>query len=211
MQSINAKFITLEGSEGAGKSTALSTITAQLDAWQVPYIVTREPGGEANAEQIRSLLLHSDHLAAKTELLLMFAARNEHVVKVIRPALAAGTWVVSDRFVDASYAYQGLGRGLDWKTIEFLEELVVGGTKPDLTLLLEVDPQTGLNRAADRSQKDRIEQEDAAFFENICRGYQLRAKAEPNRIKSINANLSIAEVKQQIIAQMDGFKELLLS
>lgn len=201
-----AQFISLEGSEGAGKSSAISVITQQLESWGVTYIFTREPGGEHNAEKIRELLLHSDHLAAKTELLLMFAARNEHVEKVIRPALAAGQWVISDRFVDASYAYQGFGRGIEWSTIEFLENFVVQDTKPDLTLLLDVVPEIGLSRAAQRSNKDRIEKEDLRFFENIRRGYLQRADQEPSRIKLIDANKSIREVSDDIIAAMHAFK-----
>lgn len=210
MGQLAPQFISLEGSEGAGKSTAMEVVVAQLEAWQVPYIRTREPGGEANAEQIRELLLHSDHLDAKTELLLMFAARNEHLVKVIRPALQAGQWVVSDRFVDASYAYQGHGRGLQWQTIEYLEQLVVGNTQTDLTLMLDVDPKVGLDRAAERSAKDRIEKEALQFFENIRKGYLQRADADPKRIKLINANQPVEAVEQQIKAVMQQFKQELL-
>ncbi len=201
-----AKFITLEGSEGAGKSTAMKVIKEKLESWQVPFISTREPGGEHNAEHIRELLLHSQHLAAKTELLLMFAARNEHLEKVIRPTLADGTWVVSDRFVDASYAYQGFGRGIDWSSIEYLEKFVVGTTKPDLTLLLDVDPAEGLNRAANRSNKDRIEREALSFFENIRKGYHQRVKSEPERIKVVNANDSIEAVAEAINSELQLFK-----
>ena len=206
MSNYPAKFITLEGSEGAGKSTAMATLTAQLKDWGVDFVQTREPGGETNAEQIRELLLHSDHLHARTELLLMFAARNEHIIKVIRPALEQGTWVVSDRFVDASYAYQGLGRGIAWETIEYLEQWIVGDIKPHLTLLLDVEPQTGLDRAAKRSKKDRIEQEETPFFEQIRRGYLTRAKADPERIKVVDANQSESAVQQQIINQLQQFK-----
>jgi len=201
------QFISLEGSEGAGKSTVMQVIASELTQWQIPYIQTREPGGEINAEKIRELLLHSEHLEAKTELLLMFAARNEHVVKVIRPALASGQWVVSDRFVDASYAYQGLGRGLDWQAIEYLEQMVVADTQANLTLLLDVDPQVGLERAAGRSEKDRIEQETLQFFKNIHKGYMQRAKAEPNRIKVIDANVSLDAVKKQIKRTLNDFKQ----
>ena len=210
MNQLPPQFISLEGSEGAGKSTAMQVIAAQLTAWQVPFILSREPGGEHNAEHIRELLLHSEHLDAKTELLLMFAARNEHVVKVIRPALAAGKWVVSDRFVDASYAYQGYGRGLQWQTIEYLEQLVVGETQTDLTLMLDVDPEVGLNRAAGRSAKDRIEQETLPFFANIRKGYMQRANADPKRIKVIDANQSMAAVEQQIKAVLQQFKQGLI-
>lgn len=206
MTDFNAQFITLEGSEGAGKTTAMQVITECLDAWQVPYITTREPGGEFNAEQIRELLLHSEHLDAKTELLLMFAARNEHLVKVIRPALAAGKWVVSDRFVDASYAYQGFGRGIEWNSIAFLEQMIVAETQPDLTILMDVDIEVGLQRAANRSVKDRIEKEALSFFENIKKGYAKRLQAEPSRIKSIDANADIATVKNDIVAVLQAFR-----
>ena len=211
MRQLTPQFITLEGSEGAGKSTAMRIIAEQLTAWQVPFIQTREPGGEPNAEHIRELLLNSEHLEAKTELLLMFAARNEHVVKVIRPALAAGQWVVSDRFVDASYAYQGYGRGIQWQTIEYLEQLVVGNTQPNFTLMLDVDPAVGLDRAANCAAKDRIEKEDVQFFENIRKGYMHRAEADTNRIKIVDANLSMAAVEQQIKSVMDEFKKGLMS
>ncbi len=211
MSQLTPQFISLEGSEGAGKSTAMKVITAELSKWQVPFIETREPGGESNAEQIRELLLHSEHLEAKTELLLMFAARNEHLIKVIRPALMAGQWVVSDRFVDASYAYQGFGRGLQWHTIESLEQLVVGETQPNLTLMLDVDPEIGLERAAARSQKDRIEKEALKFFENIRKGYLQRAKSYPSRIKVIDANQSVEYVKSQVVKQLNDFKQCLLN
>lgn len=203
----HAKFITLEGSEGAGKTTALNVIKDTLNHWNVPYIVTREPGGEKNAEAIRELLLHSEHLESKTELLLMFAARNEHLEKVIRPSLQKGTWVISDRFVDASFAYQGLGRGLAWSTIEYFESMVVGDTQPDLTLYLDVEPSIGLQRAAKRSAKDRIEKENLSFFENIRAGYLKRLKAYPKRIKKINANKNIESVTEQIVEVLNSARE----
>lgn len=204
-----AKFITLEGSEGAGKTTAINEVCRVLDSWQVPYLTTREPGGEENAEKIRDLLLYSNHLDEKTELLLMFAARNEHLVKVIRPALIAGTWVVSDRFVDASFAYQGMGRGIDWQTIQFFEEFVVNATAPDLTLYLDVDPEVGLARAANRSAKDRIEKEDVSFFNSIRSGYERRLNEHPERIKKIDANQNVTHVIEEINEVLNGFKKSL--
>ncbi len=204
---MKARFITLEGSEGAGKSSAMKTITETLDGWGISYITTREPGGEPTAEKMRDLLLYSDHLDAHTELLLMFASRNEHVVKVIRPALAAGQWVVSDRFVDASFAYQGGGRGVDNETLSFLERMTVGDTQPDLTLYLDVTPEVGLERAANRSEKDRIEKEQLAFFEAIQSAYQDRARNHPHRIKTIDANQGIDQVASQIKHVMQKFKE----
>src|SRR5690554_4421698 len=148
-----ARFITLEGSEGAGKTTALATVKNQLEQWQVPFIVTRELGGEVTAELIRDILLQAEHLEPITELLLMFAARNEHVKNVIVPSLKQGTWVVSDRFVDASYAYQGFGRGIDLNFTRQLEQRTVGDCQPDLTRWLDVTPEVGLQRAAARSEK----------------------------------------------------------
>lgn len=201
------KFITLEGSEGAGKSSAMKTITDTLDGWGVSYITTREPGGEPNAEKMRDILLHSEHLDGQTELLLMFASRNEHVVKVIRPALAAGQWVVSDRFVDASFAYQGGGRGIGKETLEFLERMTVGTTQPDLTLYLDVMPEVGLERAASRSEKDRIEKEQLTFFQAIQTAYRDRASQHPERIKTIDANQGMSAVSAQIKQVMTAFKE----
>ncbi|WP_154223282.1 dTMP kinase [Marinicella rhabdoformis] len=206
---IPAQFISLEGSEGAGKSSALSVITSILDSWSIPYITTREPGGEESAEKIRDILLYANHLDAQTELLLMFAARNEHVVKTIRPALAAGTWVVSDRFVDASFAYQGGGRSIDNHVIGFLEQLTVGDTVPDLTLYLDVTPEVGLSRAAARSEKDRIEKEDMTFFQTIRTAYLARLKAYPKRIKHVDADVNIDQVAEQIKRVMNNFKEQL--
>lgn len=192
------RFISLEGSEGAGKSTAMQTITEVLNKWGIEHIQTREPGGQANAEKIRDLLLHSDHLDDNTELLLMFAARNEHLVKTIRPALEQGKWVVSDRFVDASFAYQGFGRKINWQTIEYLEQWIVADTQPYLTIYLDVDPEVGLKRAANRSAKDRIEKEHLTFFNNIRQGYLKRLEQQPERIKRVDANQNMGQVAVQI-------------
>lgn len=208
---MKARFISLEGSEGAGKTSALAQIKSQLEQWQVCFIVTREPGGEETAEQIRDILLHSDHLAAETELLLMFAARNEHVQKVIRPALEQGTWVISDRFVDASFAYQGYGRGIDIAVIEQLELLTVGATKPDLTLWLDVEPQLGLQRVAKRAAKDRIESETLHFFERIRAGYAYRQSMFPDRIKKVDANNSMQTVSEDIAAILHQHRHWLKS
>ena len=208
----NGVFVTLEGVEGAGKSTQCRLIKSELESKGIKVVLTREPGGTELAEGIRALLLNPAlQVGAEEELLLMFAARNEHVVKVIRPALATGQWVVSDRFVDASYAYQGYGRGLQWQTIEYLEQLVVGDTRPNLTLMLDVNPEVGLQRAANCSAKDRIEKEDVLFFENIRKGYMHRADADAKRIKIVDANRSMAVVEQQIKSVMDEFKRGLLS
>ncbi len=202
-----ARFITLEGSEGAGKTTALATVKNQLEQWQVPFIVTREPGGEVTAELIRDILLQAEHLEPITELLLMFAARNEHVKNVIVPSLKQGTWVVSDRFVDASYAYQGFGRGIDLDFIRQLEQRTVGDCQPDLTLWLDVTPEVGLQRAAARSEKDRIEQENHAFFQRIQNGYRDCQARYPERIKTIDANQSVNAVQEQIIDVMQAVED----
>lgn len=209
LSNIPAKFITLEGSEGAGKSSAMSVITSVLNSWAVPFITTREPGGDVSAEKMRDILLFADHLDAQTELLLMFASRNEHLVKTIRPALASGTWVISDRFVDASYAYQGGGRQIDKSHIEYLEQFTVGETQPDLTLYLDVTPEVGLARAAERSEKDRIEKEDLAFFHTIRSAYLARFEADAERIKRIDADVQIDKVSEQIKRVLKTFKEQL--
>ncbi|MFV0543821.1 MAG: dTMP kinase [Marinicella pacifica] len=206
-----ARFISLEGSEGAGKTTALETVKSQLEQWQVPFIVTREPGGEETAERIRDILLHAEHLEPMSELLLMFAARHEHVKKVIEPSLRQGTWVISDRFVDASFAYQGFGRRLDLGLIEQLEKLTVGDCQPDLTLWLDVAPAVGLQRASQRSEKDRIEQEDVDFFQRIQAGYKQRQSRYPDRIKTIDANVSEQAVKEQIIDVLEQHRNWVVS
>lgn len=209
MNKKTGKLITLEGSEGAGKSTAMQVIAAVLSEWGMEFVATREPGGEYNAEKIREILLYSEHLDTTTELLLMFASRNEHLMKKIRPALAAGQWVISDRFIDASFAYQGGGRGVDLAVIEYLDQLVVGQTQPNLTLFLDVDPQIGLRRAAGRSSKDRIEQESLRFFERIRQAYLDRQQQFPERIKVIDANAEVAQVRQQIRQVVEQYLEQL--
>ncbi len=197
-----ARLITLEGSEGAGKTTAMRAVCHELDQWGVQYITVREPGGQANAEKIRDLLLGADHLDAVTELLLMFAARNELVNKVIRPTLNDGVWVISDRYVDASYAYQGGGRGLDLALIEQLDRAVVGDTQPDLTLLLDLDPKLGFQRIAGRRHRDRIEQEKLAFFQRIRAAYLQRAQAHSTRMAVIDASVNQAAVDRQLRAEL---------
>jgi dTMP kinase len=205
------KFISLEGSEGAGKSTAQAFITKYLSAQQIPWITTREPGGTRLSEKIRQLLLQtpegeSDTIAPLTELLLMFASRSQHISEVIVPALKKGQWVISDRYVDASYAYQVYGRGLPLTTVKALDELVVGRHYPDLTLFLDVAPDIGMQRAESRaSSKDRIEQESMDFFARVRQGYLVRAQAAPERIKVIDASVTLLEVEQQVIKQLALF------
>ncbi|HHL32045.1 MAG TPA: dTMP kinase [Oceanospirillales bacterium] len=192
------RFITLEGSEGAGKTTALKLICQILDSWGVEYICTREPGGEPTAEKIREILLHSEHLHAKTELLLMFAARNEHIENVIKPALTKGIWVVSDRFVDASYAYQGGGRQLGFDTVKWMDTFIVADIQADFTLLMDIEPEIGLSRISSRGQADRIEQEGIAFFHRITKAYREKARSNAERYAVIDASQPIEQVVQLI-------------
>ena len=202
------RFITLEGGEGAGKSTQLQTVARCLTAVGIPFLTTREPGGTSRAEAIRGLLLspgEREPMASETELLLMFAARAQHVKQRIEPALAAGTWVLCDRFTDATRAYQGGGRGLDLSQIDALAAWVHGDCWPDLTLLLDVPAAQGLARAEKRSAKDRIEQEALAFFERVRAHYLAQAAAEPERFRVIDAAPAEAAVTAQVTAAVEAF------
>jgi len=192
------RLITLEGGEGAGKTTAREGIQAVLDKAGIEYLLTREPGGTPEAEAIRQLLLEAEHLEPLTELLLMFASRREHIKKVIEPALEAGLWVVSDRYVDASYAYQGGGRGIDRRLIEQLDEAVVGSTQADLTLLLDIDPAVGMARIRNRPKTDRIENEQLAFFERVRQAYLKQAQRHQERIRVIDAAQNQSQVRAEI-------------
>ncbi len=202
-------FITLEGIEGAGKSTAMTLVAKRLADAGHPPLETREPGGTPLGEALRELLLGHRHdgMDDETELLLMFAARNEHLVRRIRPALASGRWVLCDRFTDATYAYQGGGRGLPTDRIAALERWVQKGLRPDLTLLLDLPPEVGLARAARRSTPDRIEKEALAFFERVRRAYLERAAAEPARIRVIDADQSLSRVQSQVAEILEAFLE----
>lgn len=192
-------FVTLEGGEGAGKSTQLHAIEAWLRRHGHDVVVTREPGGTALGERIRELLLHADgHPAIETETLLMFAARAEHLARVIRPALAAGRTVLCDRFTDATYAYQGGGRGLARERIAVLEDWVQGALRPHLTLLLDVPVALGLERAGARGEPDRFERENHAFFERVRRAYLEAAAREPRRVRVVPATAPVAEVTVEI-------------
>ncbi|HLB43433.1 MAG TPA: dTMP kinase [Gammaproteobacteria bacterium] len=203
------KFITIEGIEGAGKSTVIQFIKNYFEQFKINVVWTREPGGTELAEQIRHLLLHPvshDIMEAETELLLMFAARAQHVKKCIIPALTSGKWVVSDRFVDASYAYQGGGRNIDSRYISLLDQWIVGDTYPDLTVLLDIDAEEGFKRTVKRgTEKDRIEQEKIDFFIRVRHAYLVRAKQYPERIKLIDASASFSRVENQIRAILDNF------
>jgi len=196
-------FITLEGGEGAGKSSSLDFVRDWLKQHGQDVVVTREPGGTPLGEQIRELLLHGrDGMSADTELLLMFAARAEHLSQVIRPALERGASVVCDRFTDATYAYQGAGRGIAGGRIAVLEQWVQQGLRPHLTLLLDIPVAQGLARAGNRSTPDRFEREQQAFFERVRRGYLDAAAREPERIRVIDASRDIAAVHAQLAAAL---------
>jgi dTMP kinase len=199
-------FLTLEGVEGTGKSTNLTFITDYLCNAGVDLIVTREPGGTPLGEEIRSLLLsHRDEgMHPDTELLLMFAARAEHLRRKIQPALAAGQWVLSDRFTDATYAYQGGGRALDLQRIQILEEWTQGELRPDITFLLDLDPEVGLARAAGRAELDRFEAEDLAFFHRVRHAYQARVEAQPERFRVVDAAQSLSDVQADLAAYLDA-------
>lgn len=198
-------FITLEGGEGVGKSTQLAVIRSYLAAVGKNVLMTREPGGTAFAEAIRDLLLapRDEAVAEDAELLLMFAARADHLKKCIRPALDAGTWVVCDRFTDATYAYQGGGRGVSKTRIAELENLVQQGLHPDLTLLLDAPVDVGLQRAkARKGEPDRFERENVAFFNRVRDTYLARAAAEPQRFRIIDAARPVEQVRVDIEAAL---------
>jgi len=197
---VSGLFITLEGPEGAGKSTNLNYLAARLREQGLEVVLTREPGGTELAEKIRELLLApSDELmAADTELLLVFAARAQHLAQVIRPALARGAVVLCDRFTDATYAYQGGGRGLSVARIAELEQFVQGDLRPDLTLVFDLPVEVGLARAAARGRLDRFEQEGQAFFEAVRQAYLQRAQAEPQRYNLLDAAQSLEAVQRAI-------------
>ena len=197
------RFITLEGGEGAGKSTVLAALREALQATGREVVSTREPGGTPLAEQIRGLLLdiHHEPPTTEAELLLVFAGRAQHVRETILPALARGAWVVSDRFTDASYAYQGAARGGDVDFIAELERRVVG-IAPALTLLLDVPVDIGLQRARGRGAADRIESERDDFFERVRGGYLARAQAQPQRFRVIDATQPQQAVAEQAVAAL---------
>ena len=201
------KFITIEGTEGVGKSTNIAIIKATLDQQGIDYIATREPGGTPFAEELRELLLanRDEAVDATAELLAVFSARAQHLNTVIKPALAQGKWVLSDRFTDATYAYQGCGRQLGTALIEKLEVLVQKGLQPDLTVYLDVDVQVGLARAAQRGELDRFEQEDMAFFERVRAGYHARISAVPSRYRMIDAGQDLEGVQRDVKSNLLTF------
>jgi dTMP kinase len=194
------RFITLEGIEGAGKSTQLEVVRACLAERGIPAVVTREPGGSPIAERMREILLDPDcrGMAPDAELLLMFAARAEHIAHKIAPALEEGTWVVCDRFTDATYAYQGGGRGVRARRIALLEDYVQGSLRPDLTLLFDLEVEQGLARAGRRSTPDRFESETGIFFEKVRAAYLALARAHADRIRRIDASADVAQVSANV-------------
>ncbi len=209
------RFITLEGLEGTGKSTQIVQLQSRLEARGLKVVVTREPGGTPLAEKLREWVLHSraESISAACELLLMFAARAAHLQTLIRPALERGDWVLCDRFTDATYAYQGAGRGIAEEHIHALEKLVQEGFKPDLTLLLDAPVEVGLARAKARrgeAAADRFEREGLEFFQRVRARFLEIAQREPGRVKRIDADRPLEEVsadlERHVMALIDGFR-----
>ena len=200
------KFITLEGGEGVGKTTNIPFIKQYLEKQAIDVVVTREPGGTQLAERIRGLLLQDDHeesLADHAEILLIFAARAQHINHVIKPALDEGRWVLCDRFTDATYAYQGGGRGMSLEAITWLENFVQGNLRPDLTLLLDMPVGAGMHRAKNRGGViDRFESEHLQFFSQVRQIYLQQAQQYPDRIKIIKADQALDAVQKDIIEEI---------
>ncbi len=191
------KFITFEGVDGAGKSTHLAWFSDALSQRGLDVVVTREPGGTALGEQLRTILLNQP-MSIGTEAMLMFAARLEHIEQVIKPALQAGKWVISDRFSDASFAYQGGGRGMGWNKLTQLEQWVHADLQPDLTLIFDVPVEVARQRLANNVTLDRFEQEQSDFFERVRAGYHKRVQQNPQRYAVIDAAQSLEQVQQQL-------------
>lgn len=204
---MRGKFLTIEGTEGVGKTTNLEFIKQWLESKTISFVCSREPGGTALAEEIRQLLLapRDEAVCNKTELLLMFAARAQHLDQLIEPQLEAGNWVLCDRFTDATYAYQGAGRDMGNQLIAELESIVQGDLRPDLTLILDIPPEQGLKRASKRGALDRFEQEKGAFFERVRDAYQTIAEQHPQRCIIIDASLSLVQVQKQIENALEAF------
>ncbi len=193
------RFITLEGMDGAGKTTHLEWLRQRLTGRRVALTVTREPGGTALGEALRTLLLDApEPCSPETEAMLMFAARHEHIAQVIAPALAAGHWVLCDRFTDATYAYQAGGSGMAWDRVAMLERWVQGELQPDLTLYFDLDPEAGRARTQKVRAPDRFEREQLAFYERVRAAYLRRAAEFPQRIRVIDAARSIPEIQQEL-------------
>lgn len=199
------KFITFEGVDGAGKSTHLAWFAEALRQRGLDVIVTREPGGTPLGEQLREMLLNQT-MSIGTEALLMFAARHEHIEQLIKPALSAGKWVISDRFSDASFAYQGGGRGMDWEKLKQLEQWVHPDLQPDLTLFFDVPVEVARQRLANNVSLDRFEQEQGEFFERVRAGYHRRVAENPQRYCVIDAAQSLLAVQQQLAGIIEAIE-----
>jgi dTMP kinase len=204
---MRGKFITIEGTEGVGKTTNIEFIKAWLEEKNLRFVCTREPGGTPLAEQIRELLLapREEVVCSTAELLLMFAGRAQHLHQVIEPVLTEGAWILCDRFTDATYAYQGAGRNMRTDLIAELEVLVQGSLRPDLTLILDIPVELGLKRASERSEPDRFEREQVEFFERVRQGYLAIAAADPDRCVVIDASLPLEAVQRQISIALEAF------
>ena len=199
------RFITLDGIDGAGKSTNLAVMKAWFEKHKLPVLFTREPGGTPAGEALREILLNpATQVSLRTETLLMFAARQQHLETIILPALKNGTHVVSDRFTDATFAYQGGGRGVPLQDIATLEHWVQGDFRPDLTLLLDVPLEVSMARINQTREKDRFEQEEAEFFNRVREVYLQRANEQPERYAVIDSSQSLDEVKNQIETALDS-------
>ena len=206
---MKGRFITIEGVEGVGKSTNISYIERFLEARDIKFVSTREPGGTALAERIRDVLLDKaeSSMDPMTELLLMFAARKQHTEELIKPALERGEWVICDRYTDSSYAYQGGGRGLDSKIISKVEKLTLGSFKPDLPIVLDLPVKKGLARAGNRGELDRFELESEKFFKRVRATFLARAKTH-KRYHVINASRSLSAVQGKIGAALTSLPAL---
>ena len=206
---MRGKFITIEGTEGVGKTTNIKFIQDWMDSKKLTYGCTREPGGTPLAEQVRELLLapREESVCNTAELLMVFAARAQHLNQVIEPMLGEGAWVLCDRFTDATYAYQGAGRHMRDDLIRDLELMVQGSLQPDLTLILDIPVQIGLARASERSTPDRFEQEQVAFFERVRNRYLQIAQDNPQRWVVIDASLTLEGVQAQITQTLETFWE----
>lgn len=204
---MRGKFITIEGTEGVGKTTNIEFIKQWLTHQSIPFVNTREPGGTPLAEEIRQVLLSNrdEAVCSKAELLMMFAGRAQHIDQLIEPQLAAGKWVLCDRFTDATYAYQGAGREMGNDLIASLETMVQGKMRPDLTLILDIPVEQGLERAGQRSEPDRFELEQTDFFNRVRTAYLTMAADQPQRYRVIDASLSLIEVQKQIANVLEQF------
>lgn len=204
---MTGRFITIEGGEGAGKSTAQAYLAERLAERGIAVLQTREPGGTPLAEAIRQTLLSTDgeHPVEMAELLLVFAARAQHLAKVIEPALAAGQWVICDRFTDATYAYQGAARGLSADLIAQLETLVQGERRPDTVVVMDLSPEVGMTRARQRGELDRFEREKPAFYSQVRNAYLARAQADPDRYQVIDAEQNLESVQRALSKLVEGW------